>query len=241
MLSAGGRATPGRPEAYATDYLENATSRRVHPQLPLRRRTTPWPTRRSGFLYNALATTAKNLPQTTASSSKPGSPARRSGADLYADYLTGSAKVQVGRAPGPRSKPCGPHFCPQLHRLPPPPYPTSTAPARFLKEFQRAQEQQGALANFDRDAPAERPHFEGPSLTCRPRAPRWPTTTWRSAGSSRRSRGSKFWPETAIFVVEDDPQAGLDHVDGHPPLAQVISPYTRRRWVEAIASTRKSA
>ncbi|MEE4287335.1 MAG: alkaline phosphatase family protein, partial [Mariniphaga sp.] len=26
---------------------------------------------------------------------------------------------------------------------------------------------------------------------------------------------SKFWKETCIFVTEDDPQAGLDHVDGH--------------------------
>ena len=43
---------------------------------------------------------------------------------------------------------------------------------------------------------------------------------------------SRFWPETAIFVVEDDPQAGLDHVDGHRTLAQVISPYTRRRSVD---------
>ena len=25
---------------------------------------------------------------------------------------------------------------------------------------------------------------------------------------------SKFWKETAIFVIQDDPQAGLDHVDG---------------------------
>jgi hypothetical protein len=40
---------------------------------------------------------------------------------------------------------------------------------------------------------------------------------------------SKFWPETCIFVVEDDPQAGFDHVDGHRTVAFVISPYTKRR------------
>lgn len=39
---------------------------------------------------------------------------------------------------------------------------------------------------------------------------------------------SKFWPTTAIFVVEDDPQAGFDHVDGHRSLCLVVSPYTRR-------------
>jgi YVTN family beta-propeller protein len=44
---------------------------------------------------------------------------------------------------------------------------------------------------------------------------------------------SKFWPETCIFVVEDDPQAGWDHVDGHRTVGLVISPYTRRRYVDS--------
>jgi len=39
---------------------------------------------------------------------------------------------------------------------------------------------------------------------------------------------SKFWNETCIFVTEDDPQAGLDHVDGHRTVGMVISPYTKR-------------
>ncbi|MCF6332108.1 MAG: hypothetical protein L3J11_02395 [Draconibacterium sp.] len=39
---------------------------------------------------------------------------------------------------------------------------------------------------------------------------------------------SKFWGETCIFVTEDDPQAGLDHVDGHRTVGMVISPYTKR-------------
>lgn len=44
---------------------------------------------------------------------------------------------------------------------------------------------------------------------------------------------SRFWPRTCIFVVEDDPQAGFDHIDGHRTIAQVISPYTRRRGVDS--------
>lgn len=44
---------------------------------------------------------------------------------------------------------------------------------------------------------------------------------------------SKFWPETAIFVVEDDPQAGLDHVDGHRTVALCISPYVKRNVVNS--------
>ncbi len=40
---------------------------------------------------------------------------------------------------------------------------------------------------------------------------------------------SKFWPETAIFINEDDPQAGTDHVDGHRSFCLVVSPYSRKR------------
>jgi YVTN family beta-propeller protein len=39
---------------------------------------------------------------------------------------------------------------------------------------------------------------------------------------------SKFWKETAILVIQDDPQAGLDHVDGRRTVALCISPYTKR-------------
>ncbi len=44
---------------------------------------------------------------------------------------------------------------------------------------------------------------------------------------------SKFWPETAIFVVEDDAQNGPDHVDAHRTIAFVISPYSRRGAVDS--------
>lgn len=44
---------------------------------------------------------------------------------------------------------------------------------------------------------------------------------------------SKFWPQTAIFVVEDDAQNGPDHVDAHRTIAYVISPYTKRRVVDS--------
>ena len=44
---------------------------------------------------------------------------------------------------------------------------------------------------------------------------------------------SKFWPQTAIFVVEDDAQNGPDHVDAHRTTAFVISPYVRRHAVDS--------
>lgn len=40
---------------------------------------------------------------------------------------------------------------------------------------------------------------------------------------------SKFWPETCIFAIEDDPQAGWDHVSGYRTTCYVASAYSRRR------------
>jgi YVTN family beta-propeller protein len=45
---------------------------------------------------------------------------------------------------------------------------------------------------------------------------------------------SRFWKETVIFAIEDDPQAGWDHVSGYRTTAYVLSPYTKRG---AVVST----
>ena len=39
---------------------------------------------------------------------------------------------------------------------------------------------------------------------------------------------SKFWKDTCIFAVEDDPQNGWDHVSGYRTTAYVASAYTKR-------------
>jgi YVTN family beta-propeller protein len=39
---------------------------------------------------------------------------------------------------------------------------------------------------------------------------------------------SRYWKDSAIFVVEDDSQNGTDHVDGHRAPIQVISPWAAR-------------
>ncbi|KOV67567.1 alkaline phosphatase family protein [Streptomyces sp. MMG1121] len=44
---------------------------------------------------------------------------------------------------------------------------------------------------------------------------------------------SKYWKDSAIFVVEDDSQAGLDHVDGHRAPIQIISPWARHGVVDS--------
>jgi YVTN family beta-propeller protein len=39
---------------------------------------------------------------------------------------------------------------------------------------------------------------------------------------------SIFGSNTVIFVIEDDPQSGYDHVDGHRSICLIISPWTKR-------------
>src|SRR5439155_1713546 len=51
-----------------------------------------------------------------------------------------------------------------------------------------------------------------------------------------RSRGAnplagRFWKDTCIFAIEDDTQAGWDHVSGYRTTAYVVSPWTKRRKV----------
>ncbi|MEW2491126.1 alkaline phosphatase family protein [Streptomyces sp. NPDC048411] len=44
---------------------------------------------------------------------------------------------------------------------------------------------------------------------------------------------SKYWKDSAIFVVEDDSQNGLDHVDGHRAPVQIISPWAQHGTVDS--------
>ncbi len=39
---------------------------------------------------------------------------------------------------------------------------------------------------------------------------------------------SRFWKELALFAIEDDPQAGWDHVSGYRTTAYVAGPYVKR-------------
>ena len=44
---------------------------------------------------------------------------------------------------------------------------------------------------------------------------------------------SKYWKDSAIFVVEDDSQNGADHVDGHRAPVQIISPWAQHGTVDS--------
>ncbi len=43
---------------------------------------------------------------------------------------------------------------------------------------------------------------------------------------------SKYWNDTAIFIIEDDSQSGPDHVNTHRSTAFVLSPYVKRGVVD---------
>ncbi|HVO36174.1 MAG TPA: alkaline phosphatase family protein, partial [Gemmatimonadales bacterium] len=51
---------------------------------------------------------------------------------------------------------------------------------------------------------------------------------------------SRFWKETAVFVLEDDAQNGPDHVDAHRSPLLVMSPYVRRGMVDSSFYTTAS-
>jgi YVTN family beta-propeller protein len=44
---------------------------------------------------------------------------------------------------------------------------------------------------------------------------------------------SKWWKDSAIFVIEDDTQDGVDHVDGARGPVQIISPWAKRGTVDS--------
>jgi len=51
---------------------------------------------------------------------------------------------------------------------------------------------------------------------------------------------SKYWPKTAIFIIEDDAQDGPDHVDARRTVGMVISPYVKRGIVDSTLYTTSS-
>ncbi len=147
--------------------------------------------------------------------------------DLYADYRDGTRKVKLVVTPNvaslkPHTHPGYPGFpltVPDVYRA-----------QIFLEELQEY-ERKGAMPNLVYVfLPADH------TMGTRPGAP----TPRAMVADNDLALGrvveaitrSRFWPKTCIFVVEDDPQFGFDHVDGHRTLAQAISPYTRRGLVD---------
>lgn len=153
-------------------------------------------------------------------------PENSSFTDIYEDFLNGTNKVKI-RAKANLEQ-LKPYLCPTYVGFP------NTVPdvyraAEFIKEL-KAFEKNNDFPNFTIML-LPNDHTSG----TRPGSP----TPRAAVADNDLALGqiieaishSKFWKETCIFVTEDDPQAGLDHVDGHRTVGMVISPYTKRNEV----------
>jgi hypothetical protein len=223
VLSADGHTWTN--EAYVSDYLERHFGGFT--------RSYPYegsdalafvPT---GFLWdNALLhkKTFRNFGEYVKSSYEPD---KATWADVYADYVNKTNKVKITAKPNLKSLepythpvfPCFPLKTPDVYR------------ARLFLDELAEYEKKGEMPNLIyMSLPND--HTEG----TRPNSP----TPKAMVADNDLALGqiveavskSKFWKETAIFVVEDDPQNGFDHVDAHRTVALVISPYTKRKFVD---------
>lgn len=117
--------------------------------------------------------------------------------------------------------------------------------AEFIKEFDEYEK------NFDSADPEKRlPNFivmHLPEDHTRGTSPGYPTPRAMVASNDYavgmvvdRVTHSKYWPETAIFVIQDDAQDGSDHVDARRTVGLVASPYAKRRYVDSTLYTTSS-
>jgi YVTN family beta-propeller protein len=144
-------------------------------------------------------------------------------ADIYNDFISGANKISI-RAKANLGQ-LEPFICPTYIGFPNI-VPDVYRAAQFIKEL-RAFEKDNNFPNFIIML-LPNDHTSGTT-------PGLPTPRAALANNDlalgqivEAISESKFWKETCIFVTEDDPQDGLDHVDGHRTVGLVISPYTKR-------------
>jgi YVTN family beta-propeller protein len=46
--------------------------------------------------------------------------------------------------------------------------------------------------------------------------------------------GTKWWKETAVFITEDDPQGGVDHIDAHRTVLLCAGPWMKKNYVSHV-------
>jgi YVTN family beta-propeller protein len=212
-------------EAYVTDYLERSFGgwTRSYPDDG----SDPLAMPATGHLWdNAIAhkKTLRNFGENV----KNEFPKGKTWTDWYTDYKSGDFKLKVTAKA--HLKPLEPHThtgFPWFPLLMPDVYKAKL----FIDEL-KAWEQKGDMPNLVYVAlPAD--HTTGTRQG-------YPTPRAQVADNDlalghlvEAVSKSKFWKETCIFVVEDDPQNGFDHVDAHRTVALVISPYTKRKFVDS--------
>jgi YVTN family beta-propeller protein len=213
--------------AYVTDYLEKAfgTFARSYPDDGVDALAFA-PT---GFLWdNALAhgQTLRNYGEHVAE--VPYTPKGTTWLDLYAEHKAGTRQVPI------TIKVNTPALRPHTH-------PTYAYFPLTMPDAYRADLFIEDLKAFE--TAGKMPNLLYVSLPCdhtNGTKPGWPTPRAMVADNDRALgrmvealSKSKFWPTTCVLVVEDDPQNGYDHVDGHRTVALCVSPYTRQRAVDS--------
>jgi len=150
-------------------------------------------------------------------------PATATFTEIYQDFKEGTGKIRIrARA---NLEQLTPYLCPTFIGFPNK-VPDVYRAAEFIKELKEFEEN-GGFPNFIIML-LPNDHTSG----TRPKLP----TPRAAVADNDLALGqiveaiskSKFWKETCILVTEDDPQNGLDHVDGHRTVGLVISPYTKR-------------
>ena len=212
-------------EAYVTDYLEKAFGgfTRSYPDDG----SDPLAFVPTGFLWDNALLHKKTFRNYGEYVSNDFEPKTATWADLYADFKKGTRKVKVKARANvktlePYTHPGYPWFpllMPDVYRA-----------RLFLDEF-KEYEKKGDLPNLI--------YLTLPCDHTNGTRPGYPTPRAMVADNDlalgrivEAVSHSKFWKDTCIFVVEDDPQNGFDHVDAHRTVALVISPYTKRKFVD---------
>jgi YVTN family beta-propeller protein len=212
-------------EAYVTDYLEKAFGgfTRSYPDDG----SDPLAYASSGFIWDSALAHKKTFRNYGEFVSPEFAPKGTTWSDIYNDYKNGTSNIKIAvRANLPTLAPYTHPRYPWFPLLAPDVY-----RAKIFGEELKRYEQTGALPNLiyvtlpcDHTA-GTRPGFPTPRAMVADND----LALGRIVEAVTHSR---FWPKTCIMVVEDDPQNGFDHVDGHRTVALAISPYTRRGFVD---------
>jgi DNA-binding beta-propeller fold protein YncE len=143
--------------------------------------------------------------------------------DIYQDYLEGSNNIKI-RAKANLDQ-LKPYICPTFIGFPNK-VPDVYRAAEFIKELEEFEKNNNFPNFIIMLLPSDHTSGTRPGLPT-PRAAVADNDLALGRVVESISH-SIFWDKTCIFVTEDDPQAGLDHVDGHRTVGLVISPYTKR-------------
>lgn len=211
-------------QGYVTDYLEKA--------FPDFARSYPWSGddplvfASSGFIWDNVLKAGLRFRTYGEFVQDKVTPPNASWTDHYIDYINGTGRIKI-RASA-RLHTIRPYVC-STYTGSPRTISDQYKATEFIKEL-HAFEKTGSFPNFmilslpNDHTSATQEGFPTPRAMVADND----LALGRIVEAVSRS---KFWKETAIFVIEDDPQNGLDHVEGRRTISFCISPYTKRKTV----------